>query len=185
MEMKAMMFAGGGLFLSMVATTVWISGDVTRMRAEERAKEAQKCAIAQQADAPPPVTDTPPAGDLATPAAQADSSCDDASTQVAPTNGAVDPVTGEPLGATAADPQAAQFQDSNAADPGASSIDPNTGQPLDPNTGQPIGSGATSIDPNTGQPIANADPAMGQAVDPTLGQGTNGTPTPAVADPGF
>lgn len=155
-----MMFAGGGLFLSMVATTVWISGDVSRMRTEERAKEAQKCALAMQADAhqAQSATNTAPASDFSTPpAAQADDACPDTGGATTDPNAtadpnAIDPVTGQPVAASSD-----QFTDPNAAstDPHAASFDQNTGA-VDPVTGQPTAPPSTSVDPTTGAPI---DPA--------------------------
>lgn len=163
-----MMFAGGGLFLSMVATTIWISGDVTRMRAEERAKDAQKCAMAAQADAQQAqaTATAPPASDFATPPApQADDACaDDASTDGA----GLDPVTGEQL---------PQDQGAQAFDPQPAAIDPATGLPLDPAaasagsgaidpaTGLPMTSTSTGIDPNTGLPTGG-DPGISAVTDP-------------------
>lgn len=49
MDIKGWMFAGGGLFLSMVVTTMLMSGDVTRMRNQELAKKQAECAQKQAA----------------------------------------------------------------------------------------------------------------------------------------
>lgn len=182
-----MMFAGGGLFLSMVATTIWISGDVSRMRTEERAKEAQKCAMAAQADAAQAQTaaNSAPASDFSTPpAAQADSACDDttsgatndpnADPNASPNGAAVDPVTGEPL-AQGAGPQSFQ------SDPNSGATDPQTGLPMDaqstggtadldsgpidPATGLPIGSASTNVDPNGGVPVTSEPVASGNVAE--------------------
>lgn len=43
MDMKAMMFAGLGLFAAMVPTTMWISSDMRAIEAKERAQLAAEC----------------------------------------------------------------------------------------------------------------------------------------------
>lgn len=155
MDMKAMMFAGGGLFLSMVATTIWISGDVNRMRAEEQAKQAQACVAAQQQDAAnlQATANTAPASDFATPVAQeADSACADANGgatggQTDPNGAAaVDPVTGQPL-----------------AQPDTQFVDPATA-PVDP-AFDPAASGGSAIDPVTGLPMDGSASGAGAAPD--------------------
>lgn len=157
MDMKAMMFAGGGLFLSMVATTIWISGDVSRMREEERVKQAQRCALAQQADAATAQTATgaAPASDFTTqPAPQPDSSCaatDTATTAGTPT--AIDPATGQPVDAGV--------------------------EPFDP-------AAAPTIDPATGQPtVGGGDPTIPSTTDPYAYQGSTGAPESSVVEAGF
>ena len=148
-----MMFAGGGLFLSMVATTMWMSNDVSRMREEARAKEAQRCAMAQQASAsnPTPTSTTTPATDFSTvPAAapEADTGCDDASGattdgQPTPDGGMIDPDAGGPP------PQAA---DGQFTDPSLAAVDPTTGQPI--TTGDPGVSATAPTQPVDGDPGA-------------------------------
>lgn len=176
MEMKAMMFAGGGLFLSMVATTIWISGDVARMREEERAKHAEKCAIAAQTQSSQAqtATGTAPATDFTTqPAPEpVDDAC--ASTnggatdgQADPAAGGIDPVTGAPLG-----------QGEDGFSTGDANIDPATGQPVDPAFDPGAQAG---VDPSTGQPIASPDPA----IDPLASQGASGGPESTVVEAGF
>ncbi len=178
-----MMFAGGGLFLSMVATTVLISGDVSRMREEERAKQAEKCAIAAQAQtsqtqAP---AGTAPNDDFTTqPAPQpADDACATTGSGTPAVDGAtVDPATGQPLaqggdGFTTSpnvDPATGQVDQ-----PGAANFDAATGQPIDP-----------TIDPVTGQPLPGAsDPAISSTADPLAGQGASGAPGGNVVEAGF
>ncbi|MCW2924970.1 MAG: hypothetical protein JWM98_2374, partial [Thermoleophilia bacterium] len=43
MNMKAMMFAGLGLFVAMVPTTMWISSDMRGIHAREQARLQQEC----------------------------------------------------------------------------------------------------------------------------------------------
>jgi hypothetical protein len=127
MDMKGMMFAGGGLLVSMIVTTVWISGDVTRMREQERAKREAACmAQAQEARA---MQQT----------AAAESSV--MTINGAAANSQVDPACEKFLAGTGA---------------GTPAVDPATGQPLagaiDPMTGLPTGdsgSGGMS-DPSAG-----------------------------------
>ncbi len=144
MDMKAMMFAGGGLALSMIVTTIWISGDVTRMREETAAKRAAECAAKAQA--------------------RADSG--DASSGT-PQMTVIDPTTGQPVAE-----QPAQQEDPCAGlDGAAGTTDVTAGQEIDPNTGLPLdpGAGNQQIDPATGVP---ADPAAGsEFTDPNAGTG--------------
>ena len=150
MEMKAMLFAGGGLFLSMVATTMWMSNDVARMQEQERAKDAARCRAALSATA-----DTAPA-------AGSGSGFD------APAGGAgsFDAPAGDGFGSTATDtaPEGCADQPAGATDPNATgaTTDPNAAA-IDPSTGLPVEADASSaqVDPNTGLPT---DPAS-QPVD--------------------
>ncbi len=134
------MFAAGGLFLSMVATTMWISGDVARMRQEEQAKQAERCALAASQNSKTPANMAPVDGFPQPAAEQPDDGCPtkpDAA--AAGGTAAVDPVTGEPLA------------------PSSGSVDPVTGQPIASTTGAVDPTGAQSVDPATGQPVPSGD----------------------------
>lgn len=142
-----MMFAGGGLFLSMVATTIWISGDVSRMREQELAKRQAECSAPATTGTPTgadPSAAVPATGDggfgvsadgaaadAATPAQCADSTADGAGRSSGTT--AIDPNTGQPID-TYSDPSA--YAADGYADPAASGgyADPNAaGGYVDPN----------------------------------------------------
>ena len=146
-----MLFAGGGLFLSMVATTMWMSNDVARMQEQERAKDAARCQAALSATA-----DTAPA-------TGGGSGFD------APAGGAgsFDAPAGDGFGSTAPDsaPEGCADQQADATDPNATGVatDPNAAA-IDPSTGLPLEANASStgqVDPSTGLPV---DPAS-QPVD--------------------
>jgi hypothetical protein len=132
MDMKGMMFAGSGLLVSMIVTTVWISGDVTRMREQELAKREAAC-LAQVQEAS---------------ARQQTQAADPSLVPIDQTaaNSQVDPACAKLLAGTGA---------------GAPVVDPVTGQPLggaiDPMTGLPMGgsSSGSMADPAAG---ASGDP---------------------------
>ena len=136
-----MMFAGGGLALSMIVTTVWISGDVTRMREQEAAKRAAECAAAVAAAGPTNGAD----GSSMT---------------------AIDPTTGEPVGQAQQAPT--DCPPATGTDAGTQQLDPNTGLPLDPAAGQAIDP-ATGLpmDPSAGTSNEFTDPSAGSYDDGT------------------
>lgn len=122
-----MMFAGGGLFLSMVVTTMWISGDVTRMREETKAKDQAAC---MTIDTPQPGAAVADDSFSAAPA-PADPSCAPSIDGVTGTGAAqeqIDPVTGLPIAAASQGEVPAGFDD---ADPGPS-LDPDSGSYVEP-----------------------------------------------------
>lgn len=168
MNMKAIMFAGSGLFLSMVATTMWISSDMAEIRKREEAKRAAECAAAVAA-----TPGTPTAADGA--AAE------------------VDPVTGAPVGgsldATAAPTAERRNCPANGAtgqaSPTTGAVDPATGQPIDPAAAG--ANSGTMIDPATGQPVENPGtmPPMDATTttDPAASGVTDPAATGGVTDP--
>lgn len=114
-----MMFAGGGLCLAMVATTMMMSGDVSRMREEAKAKQAAECAAAAAAPAAQP--------DLATPG---------------------DSFTAAPEGGSSAPDPACAPNASGGTDPAASQYtDPSVGGAVDPNAAVPADASSGYSDP--------------------------------------
>lgn len=113
MNMKAIMFAGSGLFLSMVATTMWISADMADIKARELAKRQAECA--QQFGAPataPSVPSAPGAASIETTTTASDPNAyqacvDGTSEESAAPVGEVDALTGE---AVAEDPAFGDIQ---------------------------------------------------------------------------
>jgi hypothetical protein len=163
MEMKAMMFAGGGLFLSMVATTMWISGDVTRMREETKAKQQAACTTPEvpQTGAAPGVEGFAPAPGSAD--GTADPDCAPTTADGAPVGdaqgAAIDPVTGQPIDGASFDDQGG----GTYADPNASNYsDPNASSYADPNAGGYADQGASPYDdPNADQAPPAYDDSAG------------------------
>lgn len=149
------MFAGLGLFLSMVLTTMWISNDMARIRAKEKAEQAARCATA--APATQSTLDPAASGfDPAPTAAPAEGCATGTATGTGSgdlggaSNASTDPATGLPVDPTAA---------------AAPTIDPVTGQPA-----------ATTFDPATGQPLPSDPSAAGFD---QSGAGDAGTYAPA------
>lgn len=116
MNVKAVMFAGAGLFVSMTGTTMWIGHDMAQIREREQAKRSAECAAAAGAaplsgaaasavEAAPAPTATAPA---ARPSPAGDCGSAAPATDTPIVNGAVDPATGAPIEATAPTGQPAQ-----------------------------------------------------------------------------
>ncbi|MCW2926521.1 MAG: hypothetical protein JWM86_489 [Thermoleophilia bacterium] len=178
MNLKAMMFAGLGLFIAMTATAIWVGNDMAEIKDRARAKRAAECA-AQAAAAVP------------------GSAVDPATGTMTGTGAAVDPATGLAMQPAATTTTGAAPTSSTAACPGqagATTPAQQTTQPgIDPVTGEQLATGAATVpgdqpgavatdqmfDPTTGQPldssasqVAPSDQTSGQTSDDAPGIGT-------------
>ena len=156
MNMKAIMFAGVGLFISAVITTVWVNHDLQRIRRDNAAKKAAACA-----------TSTPTAPGAAAAAAAPPTSQSATTPESAGTNAAAicAPTAPSVPGSQPVDPAAASTNNAIAPDPTiypgdtparvgggtVSSIDPNAVQSM-PQGDYGTASGAGV--PATGEPIS-------------------------------
>lgn len=175
MNMKAILFAGSGLFVSMVATTMWISHDMAQIRERERAKQLAECAapatqpvggtVAATQD--PGMAAAPPAAAPAGTTAPPEAACTSTPTPAAAgSDGAIDPSTGLPIdgagAGTTTDPSSA-----------ASTVDPAMMDPASGTSGQaPIttdpAAAPIGTDPAYGADMGTApvDPAAAPAAAP-------------------
>jgi hypothetical protein len=176
MNLRAIIFAGTGLFLSCTATAVWVGHDMADIRARQLAKDRAACAAqASSAQSDPstqlstqldpntgqPLTTTPPASTTAS------------STATCPKPDAAASSTGTDGSIGGADP--AQSQDGSAA------ADAQLGEPVQ-STDYPQGSDSVGTDDAGAYPDTSADAAASTTygdADPTDSYASN------EADPGF
>jgi hypothetical protein len=143
MNLRAVIFAGTGLFLSCSATAVWVGHDMADIRARELAKRAAACA------------------------AQGGTMTGTGTSQAQP-SGAVDPNTGQPVTTTAPPPNSLSSKATTCSKPttsttgDASTVHDNGA--LDQAMPGQATDGSQVIDPQTGAPASSADYAD-QSVD--------------------
>lgn len=121
MNLKAVMFAGTGLIVSVVATSVWIGNDMAEIRAREEARK-QACAATTQ---PVEVATVPAAATQPAPAdcPEPEASADPAIATQDPAMATQQPsaATTAPTGGSQADVVLGSGGDAGAADAGVSS----------------------------------------------------------------
>ena len=136
MNMKTLIWAGLGLFISMTITTIWISRDLKTIRAENRQRHLAECADAQAGGSTASAAATTGVAPAVDPLASPGS-----------TSSAVQPATGQPT-AKACAPQSA----STTATPATGSTDPYAASQS--NQGQ----SSQYQDPNAGYAVSAAQP---------------------------